>query len=133
MSVVAFERKPITGGWSESELNTIVAALSAALAPATGRQWETGTTENGDVQFYLLGSLPDQACELCLSRIGRQYILEDGAGRVGWAGNRRPEATPGSAGTIGGALRAFPGRRGGVMRVHYVATPPQPLLSGPGN
>ena len=82
MSVVAFERKPITGGWSESELNTIVAALSAALAPATGRQWETGTTENGDVQFYLLGSLPDQACELCLSRIGRQYILEDGAGRV---------------------------------------------------
>ena len=82
MSVVAFERKPITGGWSESELTTIVAALSAALAPATGRQWETGTTENGDVQFYLLGSLPDQACELCLSRIGRQYILEDGAGRV---------------------------------------------------
>ena len=46
------------------------------------RQWETGTTENGDAQFYLLGSLPDQACELCLSRIGRQYILEDGAGRV---------------------------------------------------
>ena len=52
MSVVAFERKPITGVWSESELNTIVAALSAALAPATGRQWETGTTENGDAQFY---------------------------------------------------------------------------------
>ena len=70
MSVVAFERKPITGVWSESELNTIVAALSAALAPATGREWETGTTENGDAQFYLLGSLPDQACELCVSRIG---------------------------------------------------------------
>src|SRR6185503_4784501 len=82
MSVVAFERKPVTGAWSESELNTIVAALSAALAPATGRQWETGTTENGDAQFYLLGSLPDQACELCLSRIGPECIIDDGSGRV---------------------------------------------------
>ena len=82
MSVVAFERKPVTGVWSESELNTIVTALSAALAPATGREWETGMTENGDAQFYLLGSLPDQACELCLSRIGRRYILEDGSGRL---------------------------------------------------
>lgn len=82
MSVVAFERKPVTGMWSESELKTIVAALSAALAPATGRQWETGTTDNSDAQFYLLGPLPDQACELCLSRIGRQYVLEDGLGRL---------------------------------------------------
>jgi hypothetical protein len=82
MSVLAFERKQNPGEWSESELNTIVAALSAALAPATGRQWETGTTENGDVQFYLLSALPDQACELCLSRIGRNYILEDGTGRL---------------------------------------------------
>jgi len=82
MSVVAFERKPVTGVWSESELNTILTALSAALAPATGREWETGMTENGDAQFYLLGSLPDQACELCLSRIGRRYILEDGSGRL---------------------------------------------------
>ena len=82
MSVVAFERKPVTGVWSESELNTIVTALSASLAPATGREWETGMTENGDAQFYLLGSLPDQACELCLSRIGRRYILEDGSGRL---------------------------------------------------
>jgi hypothetical protein len=82
MSVVAFERKPVTGVWSESELNTIVAALNVALAPATGREWETAMTENGDAQFYLLGPLPDQACELCLSRIGRRYILEDGSGRL---------------------------------------------------
>ena len=82
MSVVAFERKPVTGVWSSSERNTIDTALNAALAPATGRGWETGTTENGDAQFYLLGSLPDQACELCLSRIGRRYILEDGSGRL---------------------------------------------------
>lgn len=78
MSVVAFERRPAREGWSESELNTIV----AALAPAGGREWDTGTTESGDAQFYLLDSLPDQACELCVSRIGGRYILEDGSGRL---------------------------------------------------
>jgi hypothetical protein len=68
--------------WSEQELSTIVAALQAALAPSTGRGWETGATESGDPQFYLLGPLPDQACELCVSRIGGRYILEDGSGRL---------------------------------------------------
>ena len=82
MSVVAFERKQTAGSWSEAELDTIVAALNVALAPGTGREWETGITEIGDPQFYLLGPLPDQACELCVSRIGGRYILEDGSGRL---------------------------------------------------
>jgi hypothetical protein len=82
MSVVAFERKPVTGVWSESELNTILVAFNTALAPATGREWETGTTENDDAQFYLLGPRPEQACELCVSRIGGRYILENGSGRL---------------------------------------------------
>lgn len=82
MSVVAFERKQNTGEWSERELSTILAALTAATAPGTGREWETGVTETGDVQFYLLSPLPDQACELCVSRIGSRYILEDGMGRL---------------------------------------------------
>ena len=82
MSVVAFERRQGTGEWSETELSTIVAALRAAIASGEGRGWETGTTENGDAQFYLLGPLPDQACELCVSRIGGRYILEDGSGRL---------------------------------------------------
>jgi hypothetical protein len=82
MSVVAFERKPDAAVWTEAELNAIVAGLHSALAPAGGRTWETGETENGDVQFYLLGPQPEQACELCVSRIGRRYILEDGSGRL---------------------------------------------------
>jgi hypothetical protein len=82
MSVVAFERRQDAAAWTEAELNTIVTALQAAMAPATGRSWETGATESGDVQFYLLGPRPEQACELCLSRVGRQYILEDGSGRL---------------------------------------------------
>src|SRR5258705_2710199 len=89
MSVVAFERKQNSGEWSEKELSTLVAALGAAIASGTGREWETGMTERGDAQFYLLGPLPDQACELCVSRIvgcvsriNGRYILEDGAGRL---------------------------------------------------
>ena len=80
MSVVAFERKQNGGEWSEKELNTLVAALRAA--PGSGREWETGMTERSDAQFYLLGPLPDQVCELCVSRIGGRYILEDGSGRL---------------------------------------------------
>src|SRR5437763_10904498 len=81
MSVVASERKPSAGLWSETELNTMVAALNVAIASGGGRGCETGMTETGDAQFYLLGPLPDQACELCVSRIGGRYILEDGSGR----------------------------------------------------
>jgi hypothetical protein len=81
MSVVGFERRQ-NAGWTETELNTIVAALHTAIAPATGRSWETGVTESGDVQFYLLGPRPEQACELCVSRIAGRYILEDGSGRL---------------------------------------------------
>jgi hypothetical protein len=80
MSVVAFERKQDSGEWSEKELGALVAAFGAASR--TGREWETGMTEQGDAQFYLLGPLPDQACELCVSRIGGRYILEDGSGRL---------------------------------------------------
>jgi hypothetical protein len=80
MSVVAFERKQNGGEWSEKELSTLLAAFGGASR--TGREWETGMTEKGDAQFYLLGPLPDQACEVCVSRIGGRYILEDGSGRL---------------------------------------------------
>jgi hypothetical protein len=82
MSVVAFERKRNEVLWSEAELDSIVAALNVAIASGDGRGWETGMTEKGDAQLYLLGPLPDQACELCVSRIGGRYILEDGSGRL---------------------------------------------------
>jgi hypothetical protein len=82
MSVVAFERKRNQVLWSEAELDTIAAALNVSIASGEGRSWETGITEKGDAQLYLLGPLPDQACELCVSRIGKRYILEDGSGRL---------------------------------------------------
>jgi hypothetical protein len=81
MNVVAFERKQGNREWSEKELNILVAALGT-MAPRTGRTWETGMTEHGDAQFYLLGPLPEQSCEICISRIGKRYSLEDGSGRL---------------------------------------------------
>jgi hypothetical protein len=78
MTVIAFERRSIAGAWSEADLNVI----SSALGGLSPDGWATGLTEAGDAQLYLLGPLPDQACELCVSRVGVRYILEDGAGRL---------------------------------------------------
>jgi hypothetical protein len=76
MTVIPFERASIAGAWSEAELNVV----EGALGRLRDGEWDTGLTEAGDAQLYLLG--PDQACELCVSRIGARYILEDGAGRL---------------------------------------------------
>ena len=76
MNVIAFERTRIAGAWSEAEMNTLVSTLN------DGREWDIGLTEQGDAQLYLLGPQPDLACELCVSRVGGRYLLEDGAGRL---------------------------------------------------
>ncbi len=76
MNIIAF-RKPQLGAWSETELCTLGETLNM------GRRvegWDTGLTENGDAQFYLLGG--DGACTLCVSRIGRLYVLDDGQGKL---------------------------------------------------
>ena len=78
MTVIAFERPFVAGTWSAAELNVIASAVGG-LHPG---EWDTGCTEAGDAQLYLLGLHPDQACELCVSRIGTRYVLEDGAGRL---------------------------------------------------
>ena len=78
MNVIPFERKSIAGAWSEAELSVV----GGALGGLRDGEWDTGLTEMGDAQLYLLGPLPEQACELCVSRIGGRYILQDGAGRL---------------------------------------------------
>lgn len=78
MTVIPFERKSIAGAWSETELDVIAGALGGLR----DGEWDSGFTERGDAQLYLLGPRPEEACELCVSRIGGRYILEDGAGRL---------------------------------------------------
>ena len=78
MTVISFERPSIAGAWSEAELNVV----EGALGRLRDGEWDTGLTEMGDAQLYLLAPRPDQACELCVSRVGGRYILEDGNGRL---------------------------------------------------
>lgn len=83
MSVIPFTaRAPAQPGvWAASELRLILGGVGPHLATRKGR-WDTAATEAGDPQFYLLGKPPHEDCILCISRLGRLYVMEDGAGRV---------------------------------------------------
>lgn len=83
MSVVEFPYRafPAAREWSPEELREIIALFRADPA-LRGVAWETGMTEYGDPQFYLLDATPDHDCVACVSRLAQGYVLEDGAGRV---------------------------------------------------
>jgi hypothetical protein len=68
--------------WRADELEQIMEALALPLADGTAAEWDVGVTEQGDPQFYLVGPPPDDDCILCVSRLGRHYVLEDGAGAI---------------------------------------------------
>ena len=84
MTVIAFEpRLPQNDGpWRACELKQIVESLAAPLTRGEAGGWDVGVTEIGDPQFYLLGPPPQDECLLCISRLGRVYVLEDGNGQV---------------------------------------------------
>jgi hypothetical protein len=82
MSVVPFPSRDLTHNWQRSEMNTLLAACGESLEKGTVSGWEVGETETGDPQLYLLGPAPDRECVLCVSRLGRLYVLEDGEGRI---------------------------------------------------
>lgn len=80
MNIVPFRRK--FGGWDGVELNALRSAAGDALRAGGGGAWEIGVTEKGDPQLYVLGPEPQRECLLCVSRLGRMYVLEDGEGRI---------------------------------------------------
>jgi hypothetical protein len=84
MTVIAFPPKPpqADGSWRAGELEAMVEALTPALSGGESARYDIGLTEIGDPQFYLLGPPPHDECILCISRLGRTYVLEDGAGQV---------------------------------------------------
>jgi len=83
MTVIAFQSKVLQsdGPWRPAELKALVESLAPESSRAGARCWDVGITEIGDPQFYLLGA-PDDECILCISRLGRLYVLEDGAGKL---------------------------------------------------
>jgi hypothetical protein len=84
MTVIMFPPKVPRDGnpWPAAELKEIVETLAPHLSRGEAGGWDVGTTEIGDPQFYLLAPPPDDECILCISRLGRVYVLEDGAGQV---------------------------------------------------
>ena len=83
MTVIAFQPKvlQLDGPWRTGELNTIVERLAPKSSRGGARRWDVGITDIGDPQFYLLGP-PHDECILCISRLGRLYVLEDGHGQL---------------------------------------------------
>jgi hypothetical protein len=83
MTVIAFQPKvlQLDGPWRTGELNTIVERLAPESSRGGAWRWDVGITDIGDPQFYLLGQ-PHDECILCISRLGRLYVLEDGHGQL---------------------------------------------------
>ena len=83
-TVVNFPKRSerLPDGWRSDELSEIVSACSGSVSLGEASGWEIGTTESGEPQVYLIGPQPDYDCILCISRIGRRYVIEDGFGRV---------------------------------------------------
>ena len=83
MTEIAFQPKvlQLEGPWRSGELNTIVERLAPESSRGGARRWDVGITDIGDPQFYLLGP-PHDECILCISRLGRLYVLEDGHGQL---------------------------------------------------
>lgn len=79
MNVLAF-RQPVRAGWTTAEIGTLEAVFAPALGRGEATRWVVGETEEGDPQVYLLGPDPENDCILCVSRLGRRYIVEDGTG-----------------------------------------------------
>jgi hypothetical protein len=82
MNVLQFAPRETPRHWQRTEMNTLLAACGESLDKGTVSGWEIGETECGDPQLYLLGPAPDHECVLCVSRLGRLYVLEDGEGRI---------------------------------------------------
>ena len=84
MNVVKFPVAPAQAaeGWQLAELQQFLAVSASAIAAGEASGWEVDVTERGDPQIFLLGPPPDYSCILSISRLGRLYVIEDGAGRV---------------------------------------------------
>ncbi|MGE3150278.1 MAG: hypothetical protein AB7K04_14560 [Pseudorhodoplanes sp.] len=84
MTILKFQPRsiPARGGWREAEIRSLSEACAALIARGQAAAHETGTTDAGDPQFYLLDAQPDRNCLFCVSRIGSFYVLQNDEGRI---------------------------------------------------
>lgn len=81
-NVVAFHVPERPACWRQDELTQLVSLHSAHDARRGNISWNVGRTEAGDPQFYIVREIAGFDCVMCMTRIGRLYVLEDGAGSV---------------------------------------------------
>lgn len=84
MTIVAFTPRSDTpsGLWHPDEMSQLLSIYAAHEAQGDASDWDTGATERKEPQFYILGAQPDLDCMISITRIGYDYILEDGQGCV---------------------------------------------------
>lgn len=84
MTVVSLNshRAGRSGFWRPEELQQLCSIFAAHAGRGSAGGWATDQTEQGDPQFYVLSEDTAQDCLLCISRIGRNYVLEDGEGGI---------------------------------------------------
>lgn len=73
---------PTPLGWRPIELQQMAGTAAVPMEASDTGGWVAGATEVGDPQLYLVGPAPEHDCIMCVSRLGRLYVLEDGAGRL---------------------------------------------------
>jgi hypothetical protein len=84
MTVIRFPIHPRTpmGDWDPADQQAIAGLCGPYLTAGEISGCESGVTECGDPQLYLIGPAPEHDCILCISRLGRRYLLEDGCGQI---------------------------------------------------
>jgi hypothetical protein len=82
MTVIRLEshRGAAPGPWRGDELRELEAIFAAFRHQGDAVEFVVGATERGEPQFYVIAPEPDSDCVLCISRVGRHYLVEDGAG-----------------------------------------------------
>jgi hypothetical protein len=68
--------------WTQDELRTLVCVFETHAHRGDASAWDVGETELHEPQFYILGPAARGECVLAISRVGRIYVLDDGAGHV---------------------------------------------------
>jgi hypothetical protein len=84
MTVIRFPTHPPTpvDDWDPADREAIAKLCGPHLKAGEISGCESGVTECGDPQLYLIGPAPEHDCILCISRLGRLYLLEDGRGQL---------------------------------------------------
>jgi hypothetical protein len=84
MTVIRFPTHPPTpvDDWDPADREAIAKLCGPHLKAGEIIGYESGVTECGDPQVYLIGPAPEHDCILCISRLGRLYLLEDGRGQL---------------------------------------------------